>query len=925
MTICCSSTTMAVLASVDTMGGAEPRSSPHGADRIEETNLRARPEICHTRPVWLEPMVRGRDVRGSRLSAWWAKAEGDRRHLLTHHMLDVAHVAGAMWDRLLSERMRTWLADAALDREAFMALAGLHDIGKASPGFQAKRPDLFGGYPELLEPRSLEVLLRAGRKTPHSIVSYHTARAILDDASGAAPEPLALVLGGHHGVFPPPSAKVRCDPIAAGDDRWSAARAELWRWIVSQLGGPDLAATRLNPEVAVVLTGLIITCDWIGSNIDWFPYDDTPLDTYAELSRTRAQTALDDLTWWRWLPKPGRFVERFPGFEPRPAQDAIDELAEELDEPALVIVEAETGSGKTEAAWHLAARWVERGLASGFYMALPTRATANAMYARVRAFLERVTESEGITAQLLHGWASLDAEFRRRLSIRPTPIYDDAAAVVARRWFTYRRRGLLAPIGIGTVDQILMAALRTRFTPLRISAVADKVVVVDEVHAYDTYMSTILDRLLAWLGHLRVPVILLSATLPCRRRAELLAAYAGNSPEDAASGYPAVTWAAPRGRSGTRTVAAASPGRSVRFRLAPVDDPDDVRRHVEQAASMSETGANVLVVVNTVTRAQQIGSALRCLGDRLHVVHARMPFEQRDAAEREIMERFGPDTNDRPAGHVVVGTQVLEQSLDIDLDVLITDLAPIDAILQRAGRVHRHRRSRPAGFEEPVVVVAGFRSGDGPPGLPEGSTYVYSPWVLLRTLAVLNGPVEIPQDVRRLIDAVYGDDDLSVPWPRALEMAEADHVAELDRLAQAARLRFVPAPGEALSLERVTDPAIDDITPDEGDPTVDERILAVTRLGGPSVDVVIATADRPLPDPLDTAAAETILRRSLRLSSPVGLVRALAAQPPPWPDHPLLAYTRRIDLDEHGRGVVSGWTVTLDPLLGLVVEREGKR
>ena len=846
------------------------------------------------------------------LESLWAKSTPVRCSL-PRHMIDTAHVAGVLWDDVLSDRTRTAFENVGLTRQSLMLLAGLHDLGKASPGFQAKRPELYSGWPEEL--RSSTAALVAGRETRHEHVSYHAVRSILGGPDGGRTEGLALVVGGHHGVYPSAGVRAGPNPLAVGGESWDDARRRLWEWLAEILGA-DLKPASLPRPVVVPTTGLVIVSDWIASNEHWFTPSSSPLAEYVEESRRRAEAAIRRLTWRRWKPRPGLFVDHFPGFRPRPIQRTVEQIAGRTGSGSLVIIEAETGSGKTEAALHLAARWVERGDASGIFLALPTRATSNAMFTRVLSFLERTSTQGGIQSQLVHGWASLESEFQRLFEFRfaesGTEDQEERRVAAAHRWFTYRRRGLLAPIGVGTIDQVLMAGLAMRYTPLRIWGLADKVVVVDEVHAYDTYMSTLLDRVLAWLGALEVPVILLSATLPVARKRELLEAYSGRDAAELGD-YPSVAWISTKGDGGSMRVLPSRGIRRVVVRRRPTDRPEDPACVAELALDWSERGANVLVVCNTVRRAQRVANSLRSLGDRLHLIHARLRFDDRSIREGRLLDLFGPRGESRPRGHVVVGTQVVEQSLDIDLDVLVTDVAPMDLLIQRMGRIHRHAVEARA-VADPLMLVTGFSDVPSVPRIDPGTAAVYHPWVLYRTLAALPDLITEPDDVPVLISAVY-DDTGERDLPDRLAAARDNYEESMGELAARARQVFVPPPRGAVDLVRLTDPAVDDLGPDEAEPGVDRRLLAQTRIGSPSVTLVVSR-------PGESEEPEAMLRRSFQVSSPTRLVDALTAEPSPDPKDPLLRYVRHLQLDESGRAQVGGVRVRYDDLLGLLIDDE---
>ncbi|MEJ7654067.1 MAG: HD domain-containing protein [Chloroflexia bacterium] len=361
---------------------------------------------------------------------------------------------------------------------------------------------------------------------------------------------------------------------AVGRGRWQAAREDLADRLASLLELPSALLSGLDHANAMKLAGLVSVCDWIGSNEDFFPHaageaptvPELDVESYWRQAREVARRALHELGWSAWRPAPGSltFADLFPGKEPRPLQTEAVELAESLDGPGLVVVEAPMGEGKTEAAFYLADRWSVDLEQRGVYFALPTQATSNQMYGRAAEFLGSRYPDEVVNLQLAHGQAALHSTERQ--SFQPGGLYDEAAGsdgapatVLAAEWFTHRKRALLAPFGVGTVDQALLAVLQTRHGFVRLFGLAGKTVVVDEVHAYDAYMTTLLSRLLEWLGALGSPVVLLSATLPQRRREDLLRAYARGAGWDApnelqTAPYPRLSWTTARS-TGARAVA----------------------------------------------------------------------------------------------------------------------------------------------------------------------------------------------------------------------------------------------------------------------------------------------------------------------------------------------------------------------------------
>jgi CRISPR-associated helicase Cas3 len=404
------------------------------------------------------------------------------------------------------------------------------------------------------------------------------------------------------------------------------------------------------------------------------------------------------------------FAARF-GPRPRPVQVAAVEIALAQPEPGLVIVEAPMGEGKTEAALLAAEALAARSGADGCFVALPTRATTDAMFSRVLRWMQALPGLPVDTSVVLaHGTANLNDEYRgllRRAWIRE--VGQDEAGI-AHHWLNGRKRGPLAQFVVGTIDQVLFAGLKSRHLMLRHLGLAGKVVIIDECHAYDVFMSRYLDAVLHWLGAYGTPVVLLSATLPAARRAELVRAYdSGRGAETVAlpedPGYPVVV------ASGmpARAVPAGGAARAVRLDRLP-DDLDVLAGLLRDALA---GGGCAVVVRNTVGRVQETADRLVEIfgADEVTVTHSRFLACDRARLDTDLLRRFGPPGPgvERPARHVVVASQVVEQSLDVDFDLMVTDLAPVDLVLQRTGRLHRHDRPRPAGLEQPRCVLVGVQ------------------------------------------------------------------------------------------------------------------------------------------------------------------------------------------------------------------------
>lgn len=671
---------------------------------------------CEGRPEW----------------ALWGKARPGEQaevpaHPLVCHMLDVASVAEAMLETTLprgtADRL---LAPLGIDREQALRwlvfVVALHDLGKATPAFQLKwepaSPFLaregFDLQPPF-QPRD------HGTVGPLFIHPTLVERGFGDDLAFR----LGRAVAAHHGSFPTDRA-LDMPPLSAAErganPAWAAARRQLVTILADSLGVKDLSPPTAGESdwgFFSALAGFAAVADWVGSMAEVFRYEPAPPDalTYLARSRDRARNALAQVglrapSMVRAVP----FRELF-GFAPRPLQSACEDLARDARPPLLAIVEAPMGEGKTEAALYLAHALAAAGIHDGVYIGLPTQATANQMFDRLSEFLERTRPDERVNLNLLHGEAVFDARVQRLLQA----VYGgQESGLVCEGWFLSSKRALLAPFGAGTIDQALLSVLRTKHAFVRQLGLAGKTVVLDEVHAYDTYTSTLLDRLVAWLGALGASVVILSATLPSARRRALFSAFAGRPVEEEVEtpAYPRLTAIHRDGMVSATLGAGREPSR---ISLDWMPDVADVL--VKELQAQLERGGCIGVLRNTVGRAQDTYAALRTLKERrdlpsdteLLLLHARFPTEDRAELERRLIARLGK-TGVRPARMVVIGTQVLEQSLDIDFDWLVTDLAPADLVLQRAGRLHRHTRNgRPEGVEAPRLTVVAPDADQRPP------------------------------------------------------------------------------------------------------------------------------------------------------------------------------------------------------------------
>ena len=796
---------------------------------------------------------------------------------LAVHMADSGEVAELVWDNYLSQRQRQLLADplsqvATIGKPSRQALTllklivGAHDIGKCSPMFLTQNTELY----ERVLKHSLTRCERAEEmrgSSPHSWIGeiafekwlesrWNPGKAEKRYVSATAKQ-LGSIIGAHHGR--PVSLRHHDDmanpnlPLAVnGDKTWKKIRRELLDWwmnwtdsqeIIRQCKGLVFPTTWQS-----LVAGITVMADWIASNQELFPLVDWN-ELYPErlLSpdhhRQRTKAAWEKLHLPPcWQPEilsqdPDKLLQTLFALgadaHARPAQVAAVEAAEKMALPGMMIIEEVMGAGKTEAALMAATILAKRAGTSGVLVALPTKATTDAMFTRVVEWAQ-TSAKNGFSLKLQHGNAALNSAYKKIQYGRITSagnavspgesssmgIDEESAhsrqSAVVHRWFS-KKSALLASVVVCTVDHLLFSALQTKHVSLRHLGISDKVVIIDEVHSYDVYTSQFLKRTVQWLGAFGVPVIALSATLTRRAREELFAAYKkgkglkrpaqenkGSTPFDTS------VFAAMRKPQSTGGLAGSVPAREseststsqetiypalsysdaqgVKVRPLPVLATKKIEvEHWEGDAGLAadlqtrlENGGCALVVRNTVANAQRTYETLRAVfGDDVRLVHSRFTQQDRQDNDEWLVRTFGkPGKSCRPKRAIVVGTQVVEQSLDIDFDVLYSDLAPIDLLFQRMGRVHRHLRdTRPPAVAEPRCILMGVPGrGDSNPQVDRGSTYVYDEDVLLRTAAYVldkEGKGEawrIPEDIGTAVAAVY-EETVVTPdlWSETLE------------------------------------------------------------------------------------------------------------------------------------------------------------
>lgn len=808
-------------------------------------------------------------------------------------MLDVAATFEALCTSNAIRRALECVAKKPLnncDIARLSGLAFLHDLGKANAGFQAKRwldaerPQWINGTGHLCE------WLTAG----------HCTEAIaLFDAAHTNDEALALLLrlpveamadwGGdetlgnllrasiaHHGrplSQAPDWFNARIHWCAHGDydpgvqlDHITSTLLEFVPEAFSA-GGSALPA---SPRFAHAFAGLVQLADWLGSDTRYFPYSEAGEDR-VQTSRGLARKAVialgldaEDMRC-RLLELAPDFGAVFGSNVPYPAQTA---MADDALGP-VVVLEAETGSGKTEAALWRFLHLFKQGKVDSLYFALPTRVAASQAYRRV---CEAVTcawpQGAPVVLRALSGYAAADGETFQALPDFKVQWSDDPSdATAGRRWAAeHSKRYLAAPIAVGTVDQVLLGTLLVKHAHLRHALAARSLLVIDEVHASDAYMSVLLEHLIEAQTSLGGHCLLLSATLGAVARSRYLVAGQRKQlriptlTEATALPYPAIS-----DFNGLHETSGALRSKPVTWCC--VDAIDDPQRVALAALEAAAQGARVLVIRNTVPAAVATLAALEVstsskdwlfrVGDAFTLHHSRFSREDRPLLDAAVEAKLGKK---RPVGPlIVVGTQTLEQSLDLDADFLITDLCPMDVLLQRIGRLHRHDRpatERPAAYREAQVCVLTPSNGDLTPNLTrprnglgrfrDGGGVYADVRILEATRRLIEaGPqICIPADNRRLVEsathpeALHAIETLGEAWATHAQQVEGDTGARRT----SAKLGLLPL-----------DMAFSELVfPDD--------VKLATRLG--AADRVVEF-EPPLPGPFGKAVRELPIRHHL--------------------------------------------------------------
>ena len=763
------------------------------------------------------------------IRSFWAKKEckeGTPYWLpLFQHLDDTRLVSGLLWEHWLCQGQKriitrgfskqTGVQDVEevdlLGKRVAMFLGAVHDIGKATPAFQMKKGyrnpvDLDLLLMEKLEREGFSgistLILSAPAATPHTIAGQVLLHGYSQRFRNS--EDIGSIVGGHHGkpIDHKSSIKDQIDAYPANyyqtetvntevGLRWKSEQRKIYEWALASNGfGAGEEIPVLTQPAQIILLGLLTMADWIASNTTYFPLlpvdDETVPDTMERCRKGFIRWKRDAELWDPpYISDPAElYLHRF-GFAPRNVQRVFSEVIAGCTQPGIFVLEAPMGVGKTEAALVAAEQLAYKTDRAGLFFGLPTQATSNGIFPRIKKWLSNIYNENGdpIHLRLVHGKAYLNEEYTNLTQASQIGIDEnaegDSSGFELNPWFAGRKTTILDDFLVGTVDQFLLAALKQRHLALRHLGFSKKVVVIDEVHAYDTYMSQYLQEALTWMGAYGVPVILLSATLPKSTRTQLVKSYMkgrGVRLKESVDSdhYPLITFT---DGNQLQTYDRFERSKSKKIRIEKINE-NEIRILVRDLISK---GGNIGIVVNTVKKAQVLAKALAAdFGEEcIELLHSAFIASERSRKEEALLKMIGNGEDvKRPGKKIVIGTQVIEQSLDIDFDVMLSELCPMDLLIQRLGRLHRHQRTRPAAHQEPVLYVFGT---DGDLIFDSGSKAVYGGYLLTRTQYYLPDSIVLPDHISPLVEMTYGNHELVLEKGLQEEYTKYKQEAEKNR------------------------------------------------------------------------------------------------------------------------------------------------
>lgn len=759
----------------------------------------------------------------------WAKTK-PFQSIYTHSVLSGV-VAQVLVEKMaapgVQRKLSTALSCTAEEMEKLVGyLVSLHDIGKIEPQFQYRWPpmkekmNMEGVGPDFCDPIPVR-----HERTTWRCLRERIWKGVEDRSTAKF---CADVLGVHH--------QGKCGTEGERQNVfWNRLQEELeYQMRIYFLHTETLIFPAIEKKdrgsVGALLLGIVILADWIASS-DYFAQGEILLGESELREQIRFLTE-------RFLKLSGlagqiaEFGTKFHEVWPNIPEERIRGLQSEVEalfqqahaRVSVVLLEAPMGEGKTEAGIYAAIQMARQWGKCGFYVGLPTAATSNQMVGRMRGMLSMHRRSEPV--RLLHSMAWLTGGE----DDQPWPHFETEEERYASGWLLPTRRGLLGSYAVGTVDQAMMSVLLVKYGVLRLLGLAGKALVIDELHSYDVYMTEILHRLLEWCKALEIPVVLLSATLPPEKKAQILSAYTQKPIQQC---YPAVTAVTESGGVLVRTVSRTEKRQTVSVTLCPI--LHQAEEIAQRARMLTENGGCLCILLNTVRQAQEVYQAIRAqkYDGELLLFHARFPAEQRERMERRCIRLFGKETSNRPNKAILIATQVAEQSLDVDFDMMMTAVAPIDLLLQRLGREFRHEDTpRPPHITAPhLCVLIPDKPGDfGPDG------FVYPECLLRQSIHLLErySTIRIPEDLPILVTQGY---DPAMAPPEELEHW-MEHLMEDQVKAAAGESCLINEPDKGYSpIKEPEKTQFDDLESSS-------YLSAKTRLGAPAIRIALLPPER---------------------------------------------------------------------------------
>lgn len=694
----------------------------------------------------------------------WAKTAPKKS--LINHMMETGIVAKCLTDTngiyhpVLNRLSEITGCDSDTLLTKIVFICAIHDIGKIHPTFQGRDEETL----EMLRQENLNQVSFDTRFRHEQYGANIFDRLSVDDADMKNSDIISQIIRMHHQKEQKKNSDI--DIIKIDDKekakKWRHIQNEIYDYVknVFQFDNLNLINKNISKsELFVVqnaILGIMITSDWIASNN--YVFDNQSYENIDEFLKSRKILALKFLNNEGMIRQQIAVMQDFKsafGFNGRPVQNDVEKIVHKNDIKCMLI-ESDCGSGKTEAALYAAAVLGNRSGLSGIYMGLPTGVSAEAIQDRVDEFLT----SRGMRNTKLYTSKSM---LLREPDKKPA-------------WTDISRQRLLAASAVGTVDQVMTVARLVRFESVRMDGLASKVLIIDEIHAYDAYMLAVIKDLLKICGELDVPVIMLSATLPISTKSDLLGVL-GDGNIELHNGYPMISYVTKDGKTHEHVSHQYMPDKKISCELLPIlNDNDKIARYAVDAV---KDGGCECVIMNTVADAICVYDKIKknkkndC---KIILYHSRMTINARDETSRKILTMCGKDRTKRPERVIIVGTQVLEQSLDIDVDYMITAICPIDLLFQRIGRYHRHGD---AGTIRERVVVANTVQVLIPADLSSygGTEYVYEKCYLDATIDTIrehNGHLLIPSDMPDMINYVYSHASIDVRVRQIIDEANSD-------------------------------------------------------------------------------------------------------------------------------------------------------